>query len=178
MLFLFYICMLSGYFFVFYKFSGFFFSLSSRLFTLFTLTGAQLVKLEIWRLVTHCIFERNIVLFLFALYSVYRSAVLFEPLWGIQEFLRFFGIVQVKLTCLLVLLLSYFFSPQMINKFSQNYTGCYVLLDKEIICFQNKMNTKTPCYAVVYLFNKRNFVDLVIIFSRSYISIDLCGNQG
>lgn len=76
-------------------FAGYLFSLIRPLFSFCTLTGAQLVRFEGWRLVTHFLFERNPLLLLFSLYCLYRASILFEPVWGVQELIKFFGIAQI-----------------------------------------------------------------------------------
>lgn len=74
---------------------GFLLSIFRPLFDFLTLTGAQIVRFEVWRLVTHCLFERNPFLFAFAVYALYRASSLFEPLWGTVELAKFFAVTQV-----------------------------------------------------------------------------------
>uniref|UniRef100_A0A0N5AYI2 RSN1_7TM domain-containing protein n=1 Tax=Syphacia muris TaxID=451379 RepID=A0A0N5AYI2_9BILA len=50
-------------------FAGFLFSFVPLFYEVFTLTGAQLVRFEIWRLITHCFIERNLLLLMFSTYA-------------------------------------------------------------------------------------------------------------
>lgn len=64
-------------------------------FDLLSLTGAQLVSFELWRLITHCVVERNPVLLLWSVWCLHHGAYLVEPAWGSPEFIRYLAVVQL-----------------------------------------------------------------------------------
>lgn len=71
------------------------FSLSHRIFLLFSLTGNGLVSFELWRLFTNFVVEVNILAFIWSLWSLHQTASLIEPNWGLFETAKYLTVVQI-----------------------------------------------------------------------------------
>lgn len=70
-------------------------SLSQVIFEFFSLTGNDLVRFEVWRLLTHFTVETNIFAFILLVWNLHQVASLIEPNWGMFETIKYLGIVQV-----------------------------------------------------------------------------------
>uniref|UniRef100_A0A0M3HN58 Transmembrane protein 115 n=2 Tax=Ascaris TaxID=6251 RepID=A0A0M3HN58_ASCLU len=81
-------------------------SLFSVTFSALSMTGAQMVSFELWRLLTNFIVERNPLLLLWSLWCLRMASSVIEPIWGAVELTRYFAIVQV-MSSLLITLVSF-----------------------------------------------------------------------
>ncbi|EFO21919.2 hypothetical protein LOAG_06566 [Loa loa] len=79
-------------------------SLSKVIFEFFSLTGYDLARFELWRLLTHFIIETNIFAFILLVWNLHQVASLIEPSWGIFETIKYLSIVQIGSSLLIAIM--------------------------------------------------------------------------